>query len=130
MIEGAHEGIGLGLDFLRHVERTKLLLHVIDVSSTGRNPVEDFITIERELELYKPELLEKPQLVVASKIDALDEPLRVVALRAFCQERELEMLEISSVTGLGIKHLINHLGHQLEKLQPGNKEVEANFQAV
>ena len=130
LIEGAHEGIGLGLDFLRHVERTKLLLHVIDVSSTGRNPVEDFITIERELELYKPELLEKPQLVVASKMDALDEPERVEALRAFCLERELEMLEISSVTGLGIKDLINNLGHKLEKLQQANKEVETDFQAV
>ncbi len=130
LIEGAHEGTGLGLEFLRHVERTKLLLHVVDVSSTGRDPVEDFLTIERELQLYKGELLEKPQVVVASKMDALDELERVAALRAFCQERKLEILEISSVTGLGIKELINNLGHKLEEMQKADKEVETDFQAV
>ena len=82
LIEGAHEGTGLGLEFLRHVERTKLLLHVIDVSSTGRDPVEDFLTISRELELYKADLLEKPQMVAASKMDALDDPAARRATRA------------------------------------------------
>jgi GTP-binding protein len=124
LIEGAHEGVGLGLEFLRHVERTKLLLHVIDVSSTGRDPVEDFSTIKRELALYKPELLEKPQMLVASKLDALDEPERLEQLRAFCQEQELEMLEISSVTGLGIKELISNLGHKIERMQQAKKEAE------
>jgi GTP-binding protein len=126
LIEGAHEGVGLGLDFLRHVERTKLLLHVVDISSTGRDPVEDFLTIKRELELYKPELLEKPQLVVASKMDALDEPERVEALQIFCQENELEMLEISSASGVGIKELVNNLGHKLEQMQQADKETEVS----
>lgn len=117
LIEGAHQGVGLGLDFLRHVERTKLLLHVVDVSTTGRDPVEDFLTITRELELYKPELLEKPQLVVASKMDAVDEPERVGRLRDFCKGRELEFLDISSATGLHIKELIYTLGQRLEELQ-------------
>ena len=120
LIEGAHEGIGLGLDFLRHIERTKLLLHVVDVSSTGRDPVDDFEKISRELELYKPELLDKPQMVVASKMDALDEPERLEQLKAFCEKRGLELLEISSVTGLGIKELIYKLGQWLEELRIKN----------
>ena len=71
LIEGAHEGHGLGHQFLRHIERTKVLIHLVDVSgASGRDPVEDFDTIRRELELYNPELLEKPQLVAANKIDA------------------------------------------------------------
>jgi GTPase len=126
LIEGAHEGIGLGLDFLRHVERTKLLLHVVDVSSTGRDPVEDFLTIKRELELYKSQLLEKPQLVVASKMDALDDPERVEALGAFCRQNDLEMIEISSASGLGIKELVNNLGHRLEQMQKADKEAQVS----
>jgi GTPase len=117
LIEGAHEGVGLGLDFLRHVERTKLMVHVVDVSSTGRDPVDDFHIIERELRLYKPEMLAKPQLVVASKMDALDDASRVESLRQFCEERGLELLEISSATGLGIKELIYTLGDKIEQLQ-------------
>src|SRR6266576_3770019 len=81
LIEGAHDGTGLGLEFLRHVERTKLLVHVIDVSSTGRDPVEDFLTISRELQLYRTDLLAKPQIVAASKMDAVDDGARVERLR-------------------------------------------------
>ena len=121
LIEGAHEGTGLGLEFLRHVERTKLLLHVIDVSSTGRDPVEDFLTISRELELYNADLLGKPQLVAASKMDALDEPERVAALRDFCNERGLELFTISAVTGLGLKELVNALGKRVEELRKANE---------
>jgi GTPase len=123
LIEGAHEGTGLGLEFLRHVERTKLLLHVIDVSSTGRDPVEDFLTISRELELYNADLLGKPQLVAASKMDALDEPERVTALRDFCNERGLELFAISAVTGLGLKELVNALGKRVEELRKANEVV-------
>ncbi|MBI3650642.1 MAG: GTPase ObgE [Acidobacteria bacterium] len=132
LIEGAHEGVGLGLDFLRHVERNKLLLHLVDVSSTERDPVEDFTTIQHELASYNPALLEKPQIVVASKLDALDEPERVARLRTFCEAQGLEMLEISSATGLGIKELIFKLGQRLEELQQANKALEvaatADFQ--
>jgi GTPase len=116
LIEGAHVGTGLGLEFLRHIERTKLLLHLVDVSSTGRDPVEDFLTISRELELYKDDLLAKPQMVAASKMDALDEQSRLDRLRAFCGERGLELFEISSVTGRGIDGLVAALGGRLERI--------------
>ena len=122
LIEGAHEGIGLGLDFLRHVERTKVLVHVVDVSTTGRDPVEDILTIMKELELYKPDLLAKPQMVVASKMDAVDEPQRVAAVREFCAARGLEFLDISSATGLHIKELIYRLGQRVEQLLEERRE--------
>src|SRR5262249_37530304 len=121
LIEGAHEGTGLGLEFLRHVERTKLLVHVIDVSSTGRDPVDDFVTISREIELYKTDLLVKPQVVAASKMDALDEPARLERLREFCQARGLEMFEISAVTGYGIDDFVNGVGSRVEKNKPANE---------
>lgn len=117
LIEGAHTGTGLGLEFLRHVERTKLLLHLIDVSSTGRDPVNDFLIITRELESYKADLLDKPQMVAASKLDALDEAERLTELRAFCEERGMQFFEISAVTGKGLDRLVYGLGSKLEQLQ-------------
>ena len=117
LIEGAHEGTGLGLEFLRHVERTKLIAHVIDVSSTGRDPIDDYSTISRELELYKTELTEKPKVIVASKMDAVDDPQRVENLRNFCDRRGFEMFEISAVTGLGIDELINGMGRIVELMR-------------
>ena len=123
LIEGAHAGTGLGLEFLRHIERTKLLLHVIDVSSTGRDPVEDFQIISRELELYSAELMAKPQIVAASKVDALDDPGRVELLRRFCEERGLNFFEISAVTGRGIDALVNELGARVEKMRQPIEEL-------
>lgn len=117
LIEGAHEGTGLGLEFLRHIERTKLLLHVIDVSSTDRDPVDDFLTISRELELYKADLLSKPQAVVASKMDALDDKTRVESLREFCKARGLELYEISAVSGLGIAEFVTGIGAKVEQIR-------------
>jgi len=117
LIEGAHEGTGLGLEFLRHVERTKLIAHVIDVSSTGRDPIDDYLTISRELELYKTALTEKPQIVVASKMDALDDAQRVESLRDFCDRRGFEMFEISAVTGLGTDELINGMGRIVDQMR-------------
>jgi GTP-binding protein len=117
LIEGAHRGTGLGIEFLRHIERTKLLAHLVDVSSTGRDPVEDLLTICRELELYNPSLLEKPQIVVASKMDALDDPARLEQLRAYCNQRGLDIVETSSVTGFGIQALINSLGGKVDELR-------------
>jgi GTP-binding protein len=116
LIEGAHAGTGLGLEFLRHVERTKLLLHVVDVSSNGRDAVDDFLTIVRELELYRLDLLSRPQVVAASKMDALDELSKLEALREFCTERGLELFEISSVTGHGIDRLVTALGVRLQEI--------------
>jgi len=121
LIEGAHEGTGLGLEFLRHVERTKLLAHVIDVSSTGRDPVDDFLTISREIELYKADLLGKPQVVAASKMDAVDDPARVERLREFCDYRGLKMFEISAVTGYGIDDFVTAVGTKLEQIRAAGR---------
>ncbi len=93
LIEGAHEGHGLGIQFLRHVERTRLLVHMVDVSEfSGREPGEDFEVILRELESFSPELVEKPMLVVASKIDACQTPERIEAVRAKAAEHGLALL--------------------------------------
>ena len=126
LIEGAHEGTGLGLEFLRHIERTKLLLHVVDVSTTLRDPIADFLTISRELEMYSPDLLRKPQVVAASKMDALDEPERLERLAAFCGERGLECYPISAVTGQGLKELVNGLGRLVEGLRKSSEAVAAS----
>jgi GTP-binding protein len=123
LIEGAHDGTGLGLEFLRHVERTKLLVHVIDVSSTGRDPVDDFLTISRELELYRTDLLIKPQMVAASKMDALDDPARVERLREFCDARGLEMFEISAVSGFGINELVIGIGARVDQIRRASEAV-------
>ena len=96
LIEGAHEGHGLGHQFLRHIERTKVLIHLVDVSgASGRDPVADFDTIRRELELYNPSLLAKPHLVAANKIDALDDPKRLTALEKRAKKLKLRFFTIS-----------------------------------
>jgi GTP-binding protein len=118
LIEGAHTGTGLGLEFLRHIERTKMLLHVIDVSSdSGRDPVDDYFAITRELEAYSADLLSKPTVVAASKMDALDDKSRIEALRELCTREGIELVEISSVTGFGIDRLVKVLGARLEALK-------------
>jgi GTP-binding protein len=107
IIEGAHAGHGLGHQFLRHIERTKVLVHLVDVSSeSGRDPVEDLDTIRRELELHNPGLLEKPQIVVANKTDALDDPKRLKALEKRAKKLKLPFLAISAVTGDGVPALL------------------------
>src|SRR6266446_2382778 len=118
LIEGAHEGHGLGDRFLRHVERTKMLLHLVDVSSvSGRDPVTDYEVINRELAAYDPQLAERPQIVVATKIDALDEPDRLERLRRSAREDEKPFFAISSVTGAGVRELINEVAGELEKIR-------------
>ncbi len=107
LIEGAHAGKGLGHQFLRHIERTKVLIHLVDVSgASGRDPVDDFDTIRRELELHNPELLDKPQLVAANKIDALDDPTRVKTLEKRAKKLKLKFFKISAVTREGVNELI------------------------
>ena len=106
LIEGAHLGHGLGTQFLRHIERTKLLVHLVDVSeASGRDPVEDFDTVMHELESFSEDLAKKPMLVVASKIDAAQDPSRVESLKRLAEERGLPYFEISSVTGKGLEAL-------------------------
>ena len=106
LIEGAHLGAGLGIQFLRHIERTRLLVHLVDVSdATGRDPVEDFETVMRELASFGAGLAEKPMLVAASKMDAAQDPARIESLRRLAADRGLPFFEISSVTGQGIEAL-------------------------
>ncbi len=111
IIEGAHEGAGLGLRFLRHVERTRVLLHVVDVSGTsGRDPVEDLRLAREEVRQWAPAMLERPQLVAASKRDlapAEDDPLP--AFREAAAREGLEVLEVSAVTGAGLEELKRRL---------------------
>src|SRR5947208_6107985 len=107
LIEGAHEGHGLGDRFLRHVERTKVLLHLVDVSSaSGRDPANDYDVINRELAAYSGELGARPQFVVATKTDALDEPDRLENLRERARRDGRTFFAISSVTGTGVNELI------------------------
>ena len=106
LIEGAHLGHGLGIQFLRHIERTRLLVHLVDVSeASGRDPVEDFETVLRELASFSEDLAHKPMIVAATKMDAAQDPERVAALRALAAARGLEFFEISSATGQGIDAL-------------------------
>jgi GTP-binding protein len=117
LIEGAHKGAGLGDRFLRHVERTKLLLHLVDVSSvTGRDPVVDYETINRELAAYDANLAMRPQIVVATKIDALDEPERLERLKLRAAEDDRPFYAISSATGQGVRELTNAVSRTLEEM--------------
>src|SRR5436853_558281 len=106
LIEGAHTGAGLGIQFLRHIERTRLLAHLVDVSeSSGRDPVHDFDVILKELASFSDELAAKPMIVVATKLDAAQDPSRVEALRDLAKQRGLAFFEISRATGQGIDEL-------------------------
>ena len=117
LIEGAHQGSGLGDRFLRHIERTKLLLHLVDVSSfSGRDPVQDYEAINRELAAYNPDLALREQIVVATKIDALDEPERLEALRQSATADGKTFLAISSVANRGLRELVNVVTSRLDDL--------------
>ena len=107
LLKGAHEGHGLGHQFLRHIERTKVLVHLVDVSgASGRDPVEDFDTILDELQRFSPAVAAKPQIVVANKMDAVDDPERVKALERHVKKRKLKFLKISAATGEGLDALL------------------------
>lgn len=117
LIEGAHTGAGLGDRFLRHIERTKLLLHLVDVSSaSGREAVSDYETVNRELASYNEELATRPQFVVATKIDALDEPERLESLKQRASADNKPFFAISSATGEGVRDLVNAIAAKLEEL--------------
>ena len=114
LIEGAHEGHGLGTRFLRHIERTNLLCHLIDVSDfSGRQPIEDFEVIMRELESFSSELARKPMVVAAAKIDAVQTPGRADDLKAFCLDRGIAFFRISAVSGEGVHELKHYLGSRV-----------------
>jgi GTP-binding protein len=106
LIEGAHEGHGLGIQFLRHVERTHLLAHLVDVSeTTGRDPANDFQVVMNELASFSEELAEKPMIVVATKIDAAQDPERIAAVRKIARKHKMPFFKISAVTGEGLTAL-------------------------
>jgi GTP-binding protein len=114
LIEGAHRGLGLGHQFLRHLERTKVLVHLVDVSSaTGRDPADDLDVIRRELELFQPTLAAKPQIVAASKIDAVDDESRVTALAKKAADLHLPFYRVSAATGAGIHELLEAMWQRL-----------------
>ena len=117
IIEGASEGIGLGLRFLRHIERTRLLLHVIDVSgSEGRNPIEDFKVINKELKKYSEKLSARKQILVANKVDAMQDEKLYSDLENLAKENGMEIFKISAVTGEGLKELFAHVSEILKTL--------------
>ena len=118
LIEGAHEGHGLGDRFLRHIERTKLLLHLVDVSSaSGRDAVSDYEVINHELAAYDPRLAERTQFVVATKIDALDEPERLERLRERAEQDGRPFFAISAVANKGLRELLHAIARKLDELR-------------
>jgi len=115
LIEGAHRGQGLGHQFLRHLERTKVLVHLVDVSNaSGRDPVDDLDTVRRELELFQPGLAARPQIVAANKIDAADDPARVEAVRVRARDLGLPFYRVSGVSGAGVPELLEAMWRELD----------------
>lgn len=117
IIEGASEGVGLGLQFLRHIERTRLLLHIIDVSgSEGRDPVDDFNKINAELQKYSKKLSKRKQIIVANKIDSMQDESLYNELEKMAKENNIEIFKISAVTGEGVSELIKRVAELLKTL--------------
>ena len=117
LIEGAHTGAGLGFQFLRHVERTSLLLHLVDVSELSPgDPVDNLQKINRELELHSRTLTGKPQVVVATKLDAADNA-KLDRLSDYCKNTGTDFLAVSAATGKGIKELLRHVSLRIDKLR-------------
>lgn len=130
IIEGASEGIGLGIQFLRHIERTRLLLHVIDVSGTsGREAIEDYNTINKELKKYSEKLSKRKQIIVANKIDAMQDETQYKQLEKLAQENNIEIFKISAATGQGLKELLIRVSEVLKEL-PKEEIVEAEERVV
>ncbi len=117
IIEGASKGVGLGLQFLRHIERTRILLHLIDVSGvSGRNPIEDFNTINEELKKYSEKLSQRKQIIVASKIDVMQDETQLKELENLSKQKNMEFFKISSVTGEGVNELLDYVSKALKVL--------------
>ena len=130
IIEGASEGVGLGIQFLRHVERTRLLLHVIDISGIeGRDPVQDFYTINEELKSYSEKLSTRKQIIVANKIDVMQDETGLKELEELAKKEGLELFKISGVTGQGVPELLNRVSEVLKTL-PKEEIVESEERVV
>ena len=134
LIEGASEGVGLGHDFLRHIERTKVIIHMVDAASVeGRNPVDDIQAINAELEQYNPDLLKRPQVIAANKIDAIydnGEKNPVDILKETFEPLGIKVYPISAVTGKGLKELLYAVRHILDSMDDNpvmfEKELDIN----
>lgn len=119
LIEGAHQGVGLGHEFLRHIERTRVLIHLVDISGIeGRDPIEDFTIINRELELYNPVLLTRVQIVAGNKADMVFDAEKAGEFKEFISESGFMYFEISAATGKGVKELMSYTASVLDKLPP------------
>jgi GTP-binding protein len=117
IIEGASEGVGLGLKFLRHVERTRVLLHMVDCSGlNGRRAIDDFNKINNELEKYSDKLINKKQIIVATKMDIVQDEENLNDLEKIAKEKNMEFFKISSATGEGLKELMNHVAEVVKSL--------------
>lgn len=120
LIEGASEGLGLGHEFLRHIERTKVIIHLVDAASTeGRDPIDDINKINSELEAYNPDMMNRPQVIAANKIDVLSEEDAAEAvgkLKAAYEPKGIPVYPISAVSGKGVKELLYHVKDMLKEL--------------
>ena len=119
LIEGASEGIGLGHEFLRHIERTKVIIHIVDAAGTeGRDPIEDIYAINRELEAYNPDIAKRPQVIAANKIDAVYDPGNdpVTAIKAEFEPKGIKVYPISAVSGEGVKELLYYVHEMLQNI--------------
>ncbi len=125
LIKGAAAGAGLGIRFLRHIERTRLLVHVIDVSDDARDPLDALSVVEAELEAYNPGLLRRPRVIAANKID-LPHAAHLSALRAFCAERTTPLFPISAVTGEGVEPLVRYLAAHLQRVDSSQFTVDSS----
>ena len=120
LIEGASDGVGLGHEFLRHIERTKVIIHIVDAAGTeGRDPIADIKAIDKELEAYNPDLLKKPQVIAANKIDAIygDENEIIAALRNEFEKDGIRVFPISAVSGQGVRELLFHVRELLADVE-------------
>lgn len=116
IIEGAHRGVGLGFQFLRHVERTSVLLHLVDISEpAGGDPVGNFLAINNELALYSPDLAEKPQIVVGTKLDIAGDKKRLNELAVYCKQEGLDFFPVSAAAGKGVKKLLAYVAVKVEE---------------
>lgn len=121
IIEGASQGVGLGIQFLRHIERTRLLLHFIDVSGTeGRNPVDDYYKVNEELKQYSEKLAKRTQIIVANKIDSMQDSSLYEELEKVAKEHNQKIFKISGVTGEGVEELMNYVSKTLKTLPKEN----------
>lgn len=117
IIEGASDGVGLGIQFLRHIERTRLLLHFIDISGAeGRNPVQDFYTIQKELEGYNKKLSKRKQIIVANKADVAQDSTLYENVEKLAKKENMELFKISAASGQGIKELMTYVSKILKEL--------------